>query len=60
MAEKIVLCRRDVSDFGEAARFCSKSITTPNASNLCDDCRKNFPLWPKEDAPAVAQEAASC
>ncbi len=59
MAEKIVLCRRDLADFGDEPRFCSKSIKTQNDSNLCDDCRKNFPLWPTDVKPAVQlQEVA--
>jgi hypothetical protein len=45
-----VLCRRDISDFGEAPRFCAKPIMTPNDSNRCPDCLARLPLWPADDA----------
>lgn len=44
-----VLCRRDLSGFGEAPRFCSKPIKTKNDSDLCDECRSHRPFWPLND-----------
>lgn len=52
-SEKFVLCRRETNDFGAPVTYCGKPIKTPNALNRCEGCRKNLPLWPK-DEPTVA------
>ena len=56
----VVLCRRDLSDFGAAPRYCSKSIKSRNALNWCPDCRERLPIWPTEAlklfGAAVTQE----
>ncbi len=58
MAERFVLCRRDLSDFGEPMRYCAKPITKANDSDFCEDHRKNFPLWPANDPAVQLQEVA--
>lgn len=57
-----VLCRRDVSSIGEAARFCAKPIAKPNPRNLCAGCSERLPVWPvNEDgtpcSPSWAESA---
>lgn len=45
-----VLCRRDLSDFGEPKKYCCKPIKSQSNFDWCDDCLKRLPFWPKEDA----------
>lgn len=65
MADKIVLCRRDLADIGAPPRLCAKSInpaTKPNALKWCADCRAGLPYWPTETTTkphAQAQEATA-
>lgn len=51
MTDRFVLCRREINDFGEAARYCAKPITKKNALNWCEGCRSRLPLWPQDNAP---------
>ncbi len=51
MTEKYVLCRREKTS--NASGLCAKPIDTPNANNLCSECRKNFPLWPASDPAPI-------
>ncbi len=54
-----VLCRRDVSDFGQAPKFCAKPIKTPNSSDRCDDCLARLPMWPTDDLlPGIVASSA--
>jgi hypothetical protein len=47
MAERFVLCRRDVGPIGEL-RYCGKSIGKRNRLNWCEECRARLPYWPVE------------
>jgi len=41
-----VLCRREISDFGEPKRFCCKPIKTKSRLNWCDEDLARLPFWP--------------
>lgn len=48
MAERYVLCRRDVGEIGERPRrYCAKAIAQPNDLNWCEEHRRNLPMWPQ-------------
>ena len=56
MAEKIVLCRRDVAEIGAGVKYCARSInprSKPNALAWCDQCRARLPLWPENENEEV-------
>lgn len=56
---KVVLCRRDLADIGEAPRFCAKPIDARNTLNWCGACRARLPLWPvldRQEAQEVMRE----
>lgn len=46
--DAFVLCRREVSDFGEPKRFCCKPIKTKHSLNWCDEDLARLPFWPIE------------
>lgn len=57
MADRYVLCRKDLAELGQAPRFCAKPInsaTKPNAFGWCDGCRAALPYWPTTDEPTPA------
>lgn len=52
MADKYVLCRRDVGPFGERV-YCAKPIKKPNPSNLCPEHLARLPFWPTGEAAPI-------
>lgn len=56
----VVLCRRDLADFGEKSRFCCKPIAKTNIFEWCEECRARLPLWPVDAAAPAADTCAFC
>jgi len=45
----IVLCRRDLADFGQPAKYCCKPVEVRNALGWCEEDRARLPLWPADE-----------
>lgn len=58
MATVFVLCRRELQDFGELKKFCSKPISRANDLDWCDECRSRLPFWPLDRCEFCSTPAA--
>lgn len=57
MTDKIIYCRREITQDDNGSKPCGLFIEEVNALQWCNECRKRLPFWPEEELYDAKVEA---